>query len=76
MAKTKGKTVDVKTVVKNEIMDSVAEFLKEKGYEILDGVDYGFTKGTIVVRTESTDVQLKPITPKSGLTHYTENEGE
>lgn len=74
MAK-KAKVVDVKGVEKSRVMEVIESALVSAGFEVLDGVDYGFTKGTIVVRSELTDVQIKPITPKAGVTRY-EEQGE
>lgn len=71
MAK-KTKKVDVKMEAKLTVAEVVANALKEAGFEVHDGVDFGFSKGAVLVRTEATDVQVKLITPKSGLTHYAE----
>ena len=35
-----------------------------------DGKTFGMTAGTLVVRMGETDIQLKPITPKTGITRY------
>ena len=64
------KKVDVKAVQKAEVMEIVAEALREHGYEVKDGVDYGMTKGTLIVETEVCDVQIKPIAPKAGIVRY------
>lgn len=69
MAKTK-KKVDVKKVAKLDLSKKLAEFLTAQGLEVLDGADFGFTEGTIVVRGEVCDVQIKLITPKAGLQRY------
>lgn len=69
MAKV-AKKVDPKVVAKVSIMEKVAEALRSQGLEVLDGAEFGMTKGTIVVRTADTDIQVKPITPKAGLTRY------
>lgn len=69
MAKTV-KKVDPKMTAKTSLMATVADALRDAGMEILDGVDYGMTKGTLIVRTDATDIQLKPITPKAGITRY------
>ena len=34
------------------------------------GTEFGFTEGTIVAHLDEVDVQIKLITPKSGLTRY------
>ena len=51
-------------------MAIVSMALKDAGYEVKDGVDYGMTKGTIVVESALTDIQIKPITPKTGINRY------
>lgn len=70
MAKTK--KINEKEIVKNEVMEIITNALAEKGFSIDDGVNYGFTKGTIVVHHDKCDMQLKPITPKTGITRYEE----
>lgn len=64
------KKVDVKAVEKAKVMEIIAAALKDCGYEVKDGVEYGMTKGTLIVVTEVCDVQIKPITPKAGITRY------
>lgn len=68
MAKTK--KIDPKATFKSTIMAQVSEALKASGIEVADGADYGFTSGTIVVKGESFDIQIKPIAPKAGLERY------
>lgn len=75
MAK-KTKKVDVKAIEKANVMTRVMLALKEEGFEILTGTDFGMTTGTIIVRAEACDVQIKPITPKAGVTRYEEVEAE
>ena len=70
MAKKIIKKVDVKKVEKERIARIVREALEAAGYGVADGVDYGFTGGTLVAKGEKVDVQIKPITPKSGLDRY------
>lgn len=70
MAKKKVKKVDVKKVAKLSVMEVVANALKDAGYEVHEGLDFGFTEGTVVCRTEKCDVQIKPITPKAGVDFY------
>ncbi len=71
MAKKTTKKVDVKAVAKNKVMEGITDYLRSSGYEVFtDSASFGFTKGTIVVRTANTDIQLKPITPKAGITRY------
>lgn len=66
----KVKKVDPKMTAKTALMATVANALRDAGMEVLDGAEYGMTKGTLIVRTEATDIQLKPITPKTGITRY------
>lgn len=68
----KTKKVNEKDIAKDEIMDIIRKALEENGIKYKDGVDYGMTKGTIIVEHEKADVQIKPITPKAGLTRYQE----
>ena len=67
----KVKKVDVKKEAKLELSALFAEFLATKGIEVdTNHEDYGFTAGTLVVRMEKTDVQVKLVTPKAGLDRY------
>lgn len=66
------KVIDPKTVAKTDLMKIVIESLEQVGMEILDGQAFGMTAGTIIVRLAGTDVQLKPIVPKTGITRYEE----
>ncbi len=66
------KKVNEKDIAKEEIMAIIHKALEENGINYKDGVDYGMTKGTIIVEHEKADVQIKPITPKAGLTRYQE----
>ena len=68
----KTKKVNEKDIAKDEIMAIIQKALEENGISFKDGVDYGMTKGTIIVEHEKADVQIKPITPKAGLTRYQE----
>ena len=70
MAKKTAKKVDPKMTFKGEVMATVTTALEGAGYEIFSGEDFGFTKGTLVIRGESYDMQLKPITPKAGVERY------
>jgi len=69
MAK-KVKAVDVKMVAKMDVMAVVAQALEDAGYAVADGKAFGMTAGTLVVSTDVTDIQLKPITPKTGIVRY------
>ena len=66
------KKVNEKDLAKNEIMNIIQKALEENGINFKDGVEYGMTKGTIIVEHEKADVQIKPISPKAGLTRYQE----
>jgi hypothetical protein len=68
----KTKKVNEKDIAKDEIMAIIRKALEENGIKYKDGVDYGMTRGTIIVEHEKADVQIKPITPKAGLTRYQE----
>ena len=70
MAKKIVKKVDVKKVEKERIAQIVREALEAAGYGVADGVDYGFTAGTLVAKGTKVDVQIKPITPKAGVDRY------
>ena len=72
----KAKKVNPKDIRKADVMGVIKSALLEKGYEIMDGVDFGMTKGTIVVGTDICDVQIKPITPKAGVDRYSIPEEE
>ncbi len=64
------KKVDEKVVAKNEVMAMVSKMLEANGIKFDDGMEYGFTEGTIVIHLEKFDVQLKPIAPKRGVERY------
>ena len=66
------KKVNEKDIAKDEIMAIIRKALEENGIEYKDGVEYGMTKGTIIVEHDKADVQIKPISPKAGLNRYQE----
>ena len=66
------KKVNEKDIAKDEIMAIIRKALEENGIEYKEGVDYGMTKGTIIVEHDKADVQIKPISPKAGLNRYQE----
>lgn len=78
MAKTKkSKSPSAKEVMKNEVANAVKTALENLGFEIdTDHEAYGFTKGTVVVKGENADVQIKFMTPKAGVDHYEKEEDE
>ncbi len=66
----KNKKVDVKKVAKLEVMNVIEKALIEAGYETSRGETYGMTEGTLIVGHDTCDIQIKPITPKAGVTRY------
>lgn len=67
----KTKKIDVKKAAKINISEMFVEFLEAKGIEVdTNYADYAFTQGTLVVHMDETDVQVKFITPKHGITRY------
>lgn len=64
------KKVNEKDIAKNEVMEIIKKALAENGIEWKDGVEYGMTNGTIIVTHEKSDIQIKPIAPKHGVTRY------
>lgn len=70
------KKIDPKAREKQAIMDLVAVALAKGGYDVLDGGNFGFSSGTVVVRGSQFDIQLKPIATKSGTTRYEVVDGE
>ena len=68
----KSKKVDVKKVAKLALPKELANILKAEDKVVLDGENFGFTEGTLVVRLGETDIQVKFITPKAGVIHYEE----
>ena len=66
------KKVNEKDLAKAEIMEIIQNALTEKGLDWKCGVAYGMTNGTIIVEHEKTDIQIKPINPKAGMTRYPE----
>ena len=68
----KAKKVNVKEVAKSEVMAIIEKAFLENGIEFKSGENYGMTKGTIIVTHSASDVQIKPIVPKSGLERYAE----
>lgn len=69
--KTIKRKVNHKQIAKDKLSALFVEFLEEKGIEVNENhVDYGFTRGTLVVDTGEIDVQVKFITPKAGSNRY------
>lgn len=65
----KTKKVNPKDTLKATIKNEIREKLGMIG-TIEDGLDYGFTKDTLVLHAENYDVQIKLVTPKSGVERY------
>lgn len=70
MAKKTVKKVDVKKVAKMEVSAKIKEFFEGLDMVALDGKDFGFTEGTLVLKMDKCDVQIKLITPKAGVERY------
>ena len=71
MAKTKKvKKVNPKDIAKERVMAIIKTSLEQVDIDYEDGVEFGMTKGTIVVHLDGCDVQIKPIAPKAGLDKY------
>lgn len=64
------KKVNEKDIAKSEVMEIIQNALSENGIQFKDGVEYGMTNGTIIVEHEKSDIQIKPIAPKHGVTKY------
>lgn len=65
----KTKKVNPKDTLKATIKNEIREKLGTIGI-IEDGSDYGFTKDTLVLHSDTYDVQIKLVTPKSGVDRY------
>lgn len=70
MAKKTVKKVDVKKVSKIEVSAQIKEMFEGLGIVVGNGQDFGFTEGTLVLKMDKCDVQVKLITPKAGLERY------
>ena len=70
MAKKIIKKVDCKKVAKIEVNTQIKELFEGLGLEVFDGVEYGFTSGTLVLKSEKCDIQIKLIAPKAGIDRY------
>ena len=46
------------------------------GIEVGEGSEFGFTEGTLVLKLEKCDIQVKLIAPKSGIERYEKLEEE
>ena len=66
----KTKKIDVKKEAKRGLSELIEQLLNSSDILIERGTEFGFTEGTIVAHLDEVDVQIKLITPKSGLTRY------
>ena len=66
----KTKKIDVKKEAKRGLSEFIGQLLNSSDIAIERGTEFGFTEGTIVAHLNEVDVQIKLITPKSGLTRY------
>lgn len=67
----KEKKVDLKKVAKENLSKEIAQFLIDRGYGVkTDVAEFGFSGGTLVVEDPATDIQVKFVTPKAGITRY------
>lgn len=66
----KTKKIDVKKEAKRGLSERIGHLLSSSDIAIERGTEFGFTEGTIVAHLNDVDVQIKLITPKSGLTRY------
>lgn len=64
------KKINAKDSFKKETMEIITNLLVEKGFKVESGDDYGFSTGTIVIKGEKFDLQIKPISPKVGAERY------
>ena len=67
MAKTK--KVNVKDEMKKMVKNEISEKLRNLG-NFSEGKEYGFTKDTLILHTTECDIQIKLVTPKTGITRY------
>lgn len=77
MTKKTIKKVNPKETAKTEVFTAVTHFLEECGYKIDTNYEsYGFTKNTIVIKTDESDIRIQISAPKAGLTEYPKIEDE
>ena len=71
MKKTSKKAPNNKELLKDEIRKNIIESFKQCDINFDENYDdYGMTKGTLIVHGETCDLQIKFITPKSGVDRY------
>lgn len=71
----KTKKVNPKDVQKKEVKAILTNALNALG-AIEEGKEFGFTKDTLVVHADTCDIQVKLITPKTGVLRYEKEEEE
>lgn len=60
------KKVKVDVVLKEKVSAAIAELFAAQGVEVVDGAaELGMTAGTLVLRMDEMDVQVKLITPSA-----------
>lgn len=70
MAKTV-KKVDTKKEAKEQLNEVLVDALRKSGYEVVDGVDYGFKAYSLVVKgVNGHDVRIDLTTPKAKEATY------
>ena len=71
------KKVDIKKVVKGNVVKEITSMYEEQGYQVSCGTDYGFTDSTLIIHLAECDIQVKMIAPgaKNGE-RYTKLEEE
>ena len=69
MAK-KMKKVDIKKVTKLSVSEQIAQMFLGLGVVVGTSEEYGFSEGTLVLKMDKCDVQIKLITPKAGIDRY------
>ncbi|MCX8016266.1 MAG: hypothetical protein N2692_03180, partial [Patescibacteria group bacterium] len=57
--------MDTKRMAKLEASKLIAQLLQSEDMEVLDGVDFGFTEGSLLLRGAVCDIQIKLITPSA-----------
>ena len=71
MKKASKKAPNNKELLKDEIRKNIIESFKQYDINFDENYDdYGMTKGTLIVHGETCDLQIKFITPKSGIDRY------
>ena len=64
------KKVDIKKVTKLSVSEQIAQMFLGLGVVVGTSEEYGFSEGTLVLKMDKCDVQIKLITPKAGIDRY------